>query len=252
MKNLITTLILLSAINIGNAQYAGSATSGSSTSSGNTSSSSSYAISHFLGAINDADNKRQSNWLKNAKGTPYASNKFAPTILFYNNEKVGNLYYRYNALNEEVEIKKSIIEKGNSALINDKKIHILVNGKKLAFNTFVTSKKRTTNGYLTELVTGKNYDLYRRTTVKFTEGVPAQNSFVAAVPAKFSQFTEYYIQKKGVNRIDEVLSKNSKLLKMLDVSEKAKVKTYIKANKLNAKNEADLIQIFMFLNQKNS
>lgn len=232
------------------AQYAGQAVSGTSTAAGsNSSASSAMAVGQFLGPMSEANSKRTKNILAGAKGSPYASNKFAPTTLYYDGEKVGNLYYRYNALNEEIEIKKSVIEEGNSALINDKKMVLLVNGNKMSFNTFITSDKRTTNGYLSKLIEGQTYDLYKRITVKFTEGVPAQNSFIAAVPAKFSQFTEYYSQKKGVNRIDQVVTKNSKLLKMLDADLKVKTKTFLKENNLNIKNEADLIKAFEFLNK---
>ena len=85
--------------------------------------------------------------------------------------------------------------------------------------------------------------------MKFTEGQPAQNSFVAAVPARFTPFTEYYFQKKGVNRIDQVLAKNNKLLKLLDADKKTKIKAFLKENDLNIKEEADLIKVFEFLNK---
>ena len=70
--------------------------------------------------------------------------------------------------------------------------------------TFIDKGGNTMNGYLTQLVNGEHYDLFRRVHVKFTEGAPAQNSFVKAIPSRFSQFTEYYIQKKGVDRVDEL------------------------------------------------
>ncbi|MBT8300647.1 MAG: hypothetical protein KJO63_04905, partial [Maribacter sp.] len=80
-------------------------------------------------------------------------------------------------------------------------------------------------------------------------GKPAANSFVKAVPARFAQFIEYYFQKDGVNRIDEIPLKNSKLLKLLDASERDGLKKFLKDNSLNIKEEADLIQAFNFLNK---
>ncbi len=249
MKNLFTISLLVLVASFSQAQYAGGATSGSSATSGSASSVAGQAISQFLGPMSEANDKRKSQWLENAQGSPYTSNKFAPTVLYYDNEKIGKIYYRYNALNEEIEIKKTIFDdEGYRALTNDKKASLLIDGKKMAFNTFVTSKNRTTNGYLTQLISGKNYDLYKRITVKFTEGTPAQNSFVAAVPARFTQFTEYYYQKKDVNRIDEIITKNAKLLRILDVDAKNKTKAFIKENNLNIKKEADLLKVFEFLN----
>ncbi len=242
-------LLSLCAVTTAQAQFAGQAPITSAAGSTNTVANS--AIQQFLGPISDAEMKRKAIDISNAQGSPYTSFKFAPTTLYYNDEKIGDIFYRYNALNEEVEIKRSQLEEeGYRGLSNDKKISLIIDGKKMAFNTFITSKKRTTNGYLTTLVDGEEYDLFKRITVKYTEGQDAQNSFVAAVPAKFSQFTEYYYQKKGVNRIDEVIAKNSKLLKVLDANEKVKTKEFLKENSLNVKNETDLIKTFEFLNGK--
>jgi len=186
----------------------------------------------------------------NIQGSPYTSNSFSPTPLYYKDEKVSNIFYRYNALNEEVEIMNTNVE-GETirSLARDKELNIRPNGKKMSFKTFVTSKKRTTNGYLTELVDGEKYDLYKRIHVKFTEATASQNSFIKAIPARFTKFTEFYFQKKGVNRIDEVLPKKGKLLKLLGDSEKESVKQFLKENNVSLKEEADIIRIFEFLNK---
>jgi hypothetical protein len=106
------------------------------------------------------------------------------------------------------------------------------------------------NGYLTQLVDGDHYDLYRRTHVKFTEGSKAPNSFVKAVPSRFSQFTEYYVQKKGVDRIDELQQKNSKLYDLAaNTEQKKRLKDFLKDNGLDVDDEADLIRLVMFLDR---
>lgn len=184
------------------------------------------------------------------QGSPYTSNSFSPTTLYYKNDPVGNVFYRYNALNEEVEIMKT-----NTAgetilgLAKDKELNIRPNGKKMSFKTFINSDNRTTNGYLTELVNGEEYVLYKRTRVIFKEAIAPPNSLVKAVPARFSQFTEFYMQKKGVSRMDEVLPKKAKLLKLLDDSNKKVAMQFLRDNDLNLKNEADLIKVFEFLNK---
>lgn len=186
----------------------------------------------------------------NIQGSPYTSNTFSPTPLYYKEEKVGNIFYRYNALNEEIEIMKANVEGETiQSLARDKELNIRPNGKKMSFKTFVTSKKRTTNGYLTELVDGEEYDLFKRIHVKYTAATASQNSFVKAIPARFSKFTEYYMQKNGVSRMDEVLPKKGKLLKLLDGPKKDALKEFLKENNLNLKDEADLIKVFEFLNK---
>jgi len=207
------------------------------------------AIANFLGPVNEAYQKRREIDLDKFQGSPYTSNTFAPTILKYNDEVVGNIYYRYNALNEEIEIKKTSSEdEPYKALVKDKEVSLLINTKPLSFKTFVTEKNETINGYLTLLQKGNTYDLYQRTLVKFTEGQPAQNSFVAAVPSRFTKFTEYYFQKDGVNRIDQIPQKNKKLLKLIDASKREDLKIFLKENNLNIKNEQDLAKVFDYLN----
>lgn len=113
------------------------------------------AIANFLGPVNEAYQKRREIDLDKFQGSPYTSNTFAPTILKYNDEVVGNIYYRYNALNEEIEIKKTSSEdEPYKALVKDKEVSLLINAKPLSFKTFVTEKNETINGYLTLLQKG--------------------------------------------------------------------------------------------------
>lgn len=227
-------------------QYAGQASSNMSAGGG---AGATGQIYDLMGPINDRLKKNEDLYV-GFQGSPYLSNKFLPTTIFYGNKEMGKTYYRYNALNEEIEIKKTNSEdEGIQGLSRDKEISILVNGKKMSFKTFTTSKNNTLNGYLVTLIDGKTYDLYKRNYVKFTEGKPAPNSFVKAVPARFSQYTEYYFQKEGVNRMDEIKLKNNHLLKVLNNPKKTELKTFLKENDLNIKEEADLIKVFNFLNQ---
>ncbi|WP_350293614.1 hypothetical protein [uncultured Croceitalea sp.] len=207
-------------------------------------------INTLLGPISDANSKLE---LENTgiKGSPYTSNVFLPANIYYKGEDYGSLYYRYNAYNEEIEIKKQNLEnEGIRALGRDKSISIRtsIEGKPMSFKTFIDKKNRTQNGYLTLLQEGK-YTLYKRIDVKFTEGQKAQNSFVKATPARFSQFVEYYLEIKGKNRIDEVELKNKKLLNLVETDKKEALKSFLKESDLKLKSEENLIKAISFLNQ---
>ncbi len=245
MRNLLCLFFIFGAVTTGISQYAGQASTNMSAGGGE---GASGAIYDLMGPISER-NKKKENTYSDYQGSPYISDSFLPTTMYYGGENMGKIFYRYNALNEEIEIKKANIEEATvQSLSRDKKISILTDGKKMSFKTFTTSKKKTLNGYLTTIIDGKTYDLYKRNYVKFTEGKPAPNSFVKAVPSRFTQFTEYYFQKEGVNRMDEIKLKNNHLLKLLDGSKKAELKTYLKENELNIKNEQDLIKVFDYLN----
>ncbi len=196
----------------------------------------------------DFDHK-QKELLEGISGSPYTSNNFAPTTLYYKDEEVQDIFYRYNAYNEEIEIKEN---QGNNeavrALGKDKSIAILVDGKPMSFKTFVDKKGSTLNGYLVALQASEKFVLYKRINVKYTEGQKAQNSFVKDIPDRFSHFTEYYLEQDGGKRLTEIKLKNSQLLKLLPEELRASTKQYMKENNLNIKNEADLVKIFMHLN----
>jgi len=244
MKKILFTLMLASST-ICFGQYAGNASSNMSAGGGV---GAQGAIYDLMGPISERNKKNEDRYV-DFQGSPYISEDFLPATIFYGNENVGSIYYRYNALNEEIEIKRyNNDELPVQGLSRDKKISILSNGNRMSFKTFTTSNNNTVNGYLTTIIDGKTYDLYKRNYVKFTEGKPAPNSFVKAVPSRFTQFTEYYFQKEGVNRMDEIKLKNRHLLKLLDKDTEAKLKAYLKANDLNIKNEPDLLKAFNFLN----
>ncbi|NJB72759.1 hypothetical protein GGR42_003250 [Saonia flava] len=248
MKKVLLFFTLGLFFNFSIAQYAGQVASNMAGAGAQTASAG--AIATLDGSINEMGTRRMNSSIKEFHGSPYTSNDFAPTSMFYGDEFLGKVYYRYNAFNEEVEIKKTILpEEKIKSLGRDKALKILVDGKKMGFKTFIDVKGRTLNGYLTELVQGETYDLYRRINVKYTEGQKAQNSFIKAIPNRFSHFTEYYFQQKGVNRMDEISLKNGKLLKLVKEEDKEKLKVFLKENDLNIKDENDLIKVFEFLNK---
>ncbi len=248
MKNIILPLVTLFLTGaISQAQYTGQIATNMS-SGGADQGVTAGAISTLLGPISEASDKRNPQ-LEDIQGSPYTYNGFNPTQVYYKDENMGTLFYRYNALNEEIEIKQSIQEQGVRALGRDKRISIRVDGKPMSFKTFIDRNNTTMNGYLVHLVDGEKFDLYRRVRVIFSEGQKAQNSFVKAVPAKFSQFTEFYVQKNVVDRIDELIEKRRKILKMVDGEKRDELKEFIKERNLDVKDEQDLIQIFQYMNR---
>ena len=206
------------------------------------------AIATLLGPVSEASQKRTIEW-ESFAGSPYTHNEYKPAELFYKDEKVGPVYYRYNALNEEIEIKENPMDEGLRGLSRDKNIILKVDGNPMLFKTFIDKEGRTLNGYLTQLVDGENFDLYKRTRVKFTEGAKAANSFVQDTPSRFSQFEEYYIQKTGIDRIDELVPKKGKLYKQMDSDQKAGLKAFIKENDLDLDNDKDLMSIILYMDR---
>ena len=245
MKNFLSAIAIFAGIAIGNAQVTGQVANYNGTSADGGVSDALYR--YAMGSIKDVDSKTDySN--ERIEGSPYLANTFQPTTVFYGDEKAGDIYFRYNAFNEEVELKQQNVEQEPiRALSRDKKIKILVGGKSMSFKTFIDKKGKTLNGYLT-LVRDGNFKLYKRLNVTFKDEQKAANSFVKGTPARFSQFTEYYIESEDGNRIDQVQFSNKGLLKLFKGEKQSALKNYLKENKIKVSDENDLYQVMSFLN----
>jgi len=182
------------------------------------------------------------------EGSPYMSNDFQQGQLYYGDEMVGNIYYRYNAYNEEIEIKQSNLkEEPVRGLSKDKKIKLVASGKPMSFKTFVNKNGNTKNGYMTQLVSG-DYKLYKFLKVTFKEAKKAENTFVKSSPAKFTQSTEYFLEGPDGKRIDQVDLSSKKLMQLVSSEKANELKAFMKENKMKVKEESDLVTAVEFLN----
>ena len=248
MKNAVLTGVLALFTITLSAQFTGQIPTNTTTGGSSDMGAVSGAISSLLGPINEADQKRQINY-DEFRGSPYTSNDFQSTTLLYKDEVVGDIFYRFNSLNQEIEIKATNSkDEGVRALGRDKEIAIVIEGKPMSFKTFIDKTNRTTNGYLVTLVDTGEYKLYKRYFATFQEGLKASNSFAKDVPAKFTQYVEYYLEKEGANRVDYIKLKKGSVLKTVSNEKRNALKDYIKENELNLRKEGDLVEVIRFLN----
>lgn len=204
-------------------------------------------VLNAMGSISDKLDKL--DYTDNSiEGSPYASNTFNQGQLYYGDEALGNIYYRYNAYNEEIEIRQTSSESEPiRGLSKDKNIRLIANGKPMSFKTFVDKNGNTKNGYMALLADG-DYKLYEHLKVTFKEAKKAENSFVPGSSAKFSQFTEYYLEDPEGKRIDEIELNNKKVLEALEAEKAAELKAFLKENKIKVKDVQDLYTVVNFLN----
>lgn len=245
MKNLVTYIFIVAGAAMMTAQTSGQLPSyNANTADGGVSDA---LYKYALGSISEANDKTSFENLK-IEGTPYKQNIFLPTTLYYEDENLGNVFYRYNAYNEEVEIKTANVEKEPiRALGKDKKINVMVGNQPMSFKTFIDKSGATKNGYLT-LVQDGTYKLYKRLNVSFKEEQKAPNSFVKGKPARFTQSTEYYLESEDGMRIDFLELSKKKLLKLVNSEKQSMLKTFLKDEKIDLKEERDLNKVIQFLN----
>lgn len=183
-------------------------------------------------------------------GSVYIDESFSPCNVYYNDELVGNFYYRHNAYNDEVEIKDTkYTEEPETSLATIKELKLVAdNGKELSLKAYKNKKDVVRNGYMYKLNEGDKYNLFFKNSVKFTEGTRPVNSMVRATPNKFSHFTEYYFMKDGDNLAYYIGNKKSEFLREFEKDKRDSLASYIKEEKINLKKEEDLMKVFNYLN----
>lgn len=187
----------------------------------------------------------------NTVGTPYINENFVPCKVYYNEELVGDLYYRHNAYSNEIEIKDSPLpEETPTSLATMKQLKVkdLNTGHTIAMMTYENKEGLIKNGYFYTMLEGKNYNLLFKKNVKFTEGTKPVNSMVRPTPNKFSQFVEYYYMTDGSKYAEIIPSSKGRFVKTFAPDNQDELKDYIKKENINLKKEEDLIKIFKHLN----
>lgn len=187
----------------------------------------------------------------NTVGSPYINENFEPCKVYYNDELVGNLFYRHNAFSNEIEIKDSSLpEETPTSLATMKQLKVidLNTGHTISMMTYENKEGLIKNGYFYSMLEGMNYNLLFKKNVKFTEGTKPVNSMVRPTPNKYSQFVEYYYIKDGSKYAEIIPTNKGRFVKTFAPDNQDELKDYIKKQNINLKKEEDLIKIFKYLN----
>lgn len=193
-------------------------------------------VTHFVGA---------------EVGTPYENDSFEIGHVWYNDEDLGEFYYRYNIFSNEIELKKThLTEEKHQALIRDPNVVLAASIGDRAYHylTFTTDKDNNEEGYLIKLYQGNEFTLYKHLESKYTEAKPAANSMVNPTPSKFTTFSSYFLQQND-GPIKEISLKRNKFLKQLDSHVAEKIKPYFKEEKTDLSEERQLISAIVHLDK---
>ncbi len=169
-----------------------------------------------------------------------------PTFLqgnIYQGDKLlkSDVFMRYNAYADEIEIKKSPTDDSYGALIKSPDIFVKIVNDLYVFVPYEGSNEK--GGYFNVLSDGKTYDLYKKTTAVFKEPVKAETSYARDIPPSFPKTVTYYLVQNGT--FLEMPSGKSKILKMMD-KKKKEVKDFISKNNLDIDKEGDLIKVVSY------
>lgn len=180
-------------------------------------------------------------------GTPYNNPNFLIGNIYKDNELwATNIAIRYNASEDEMEIKESIDSPDEDARVLTKSPDIFV---KILGDIFIFAPYKggvEGGGYFEVLVEGDKFDLYKKWVKKYKPAVPANTTLTKDVKANFKDDPIFYlVNKKGV--FFELPASKNKKLKAL-AKEEPEVKNYVRKYDLNLNEEKDLVRVIKYFN----
>jgi hypothetical protein len=184
-------------------------------------------------------------------GSPYGNPIFLLGKIYENNKVVASNYaLRYNAMADEIEVKKTLYVEDSEIKALTKSPELYV---KIMNDMYVYSDSNEiigNAGYFLVLYVGDNYNLYKKIYKKYYPAKKAQNSFEKDVLAKFADRSIYYlVTQEGV--FQEFPSSKSKKLKLFG-NKQAEIKKFAKKAKLDISDEDDLLKIVKYYDSLSS
>lgn len=183
--------------------------------------------------------------LKSIKGSPYENDEFLMGRAMSDNLNISNPYFmRYNIYNDVIEIKD---KERSVEMSKSSDVYALINDREYHYESYSDESGKLNKGYFILLYKGEQLSLYARKTQRYKDVVKAKTSYHQDVPAAFVDSKDYTMKKEGQM---EFLSRNKKELTRQFPSLEAKLKGYIKTNRINLNDDADMIRLFAYIDQE--
>lgn len=174
-------------------------------------------------------------------GSEYIIEDYKPAMV---NNGTQPFEIRFNAHTNVMEYKKNsedliLIKKDNTLIeFNNGKTYELIS---------IKDKKNTENEtYLALIKKTENVSIYKFEKIIFIEARPAANTYDTGAPAEYKRSSDTFYIKIG-DVVSELPTKQKEYIKLFPGKE-AQIKEYFKSNKINFKDDADLIKFATFLN----
>jgi len=184
---------------------------------------------------NDSDKKAS------VIGSEYIIEEFKPAKV---NSGSQLFQIRFNAHENFMEYKKD-----NEELIltkNDNTLFEFSDGKTYELVTYTDRKGKESISYLNLIKKTGKISIYKLEKINFVEAKTASNSYDTSSPAEYKRASDSFFIKVG-DKVSELPTRQKEYIKMFPGKD-AEIKEYFKSNKINFKNDADLIKLATFLN----
>ena len=190
--------------------------------------------------ISTIDHNRDKN--KNIKGSPYINDVFQ-VVKF---KRFGDKSFtgRYDANLGEMQIMR---ENDTIALNNTENFEVtfILSDKIYKTHSYVDNNGITKRGFLVVLNETHSLAVLKEEVIRFYEEKPSTNGYDKAKPAEYRRTKDVYYYRQGEN-ISVLPQKRKDFIKLFPEHSKD-LEVFIKKNKINFKQEDDLITLFQYL-----
>lgn len=196
--------------------------------------------------------KPSSKNFEKLKGSPYFDSAFKEATLNYFGKPLKEkVYLRYNAVSDEMEMSQSpFTSQTDLALIKNSKVYCKIEGEVYRYLPLTNGNSSLASmGYVREVYRGQQYSLYLRERKIFREGKKARTSLERSFPPRFTELTEWYLQKKEGPL--EFIKLNKKNLKNYFKTDLTHLETFFKSKKGDLKKTNYLKKMVRFLDEVN-
>ncbi len=185
--------------------------------------------------------------LENTKGSPYENEEFVlGSILSENNTLISNVYLRYNAYQDEFQIKQNPNASDDNVQAIKKSTDFYV---KMGDEIFTYKLPQDGyGGYYNIVAEGNKIDLLKKISKKFIEGQNSVTKMTGNHPNRLIDESSFVVIKND-GKIEELTGSKNKIIEAIAGDDKNELKKHTKAEKLNVKKEEDLIKAVNYYNE---
>lgn len=181
--------------------------------------------------------------LEDIEGSVYLDEDFVQGTVYYLDEPYDSFHLRYDAYNDEIEVKRGPYDT-IQALHRNSAISCELKGERFVHTPYYDFRGQRREGYLILLFKGDRYKIFKKRAKIFKEGRRAKTSLETSFPHRFVDETDYFVSlESGPPRFLRLSKKH--ILGLL--AEDRKVKSFIKQNDLDLQSEWGMIETFKFM-----
>ncbi|MFD2101647.1 hypothetical protein [Flagellimonas iocasae] len=185
--------------------------------------------------------------LEDIDGTIYLNENFTLGTLYDEGVAFKKLYMRYDAYNDEVELKENLGSDVVRSMVKHPMYSCAVNGNEYYYSVYIDEDGVSQKGYLTPIVKGEEYTLLVKHRKVFKEGKAARNSLEKSFPHRFLDKTEYYVSVMGEPAVF-MKTKKAEVLSLFSEEDQKAIKDYFKDRRPNVNDDHDLLNLFTYAN----